>query len=85
MNPEARDITIEIKVNSKEKARASARAKELGIGLSTWYRSLGNEALEHQHRKPAALPGESRGCPGPGHVASRNKVVRGAVSGRRAW
>lgn len=84
MNPAARNTTIEVLVNDTEKSAAAALCKELGIGLSTWYRGLGNAAVQ-QHRKPLPLPGESRGCRGPGRIASRASAVKGAVSGRRTF
>lgn len=78
-NPEARDDTIEICVNSKEKSDAKTFCKMLGIGVSTWYRNLGNAEMQ-RHGMPSAAPKESRGCPGRGRLASR---PRGVTNGRR--
>ena len=45
-NPEARDDVIEICVNSREKNDAKKFCKLLGIGVSTWYRNLGNAEIQ---------------------------------------
>lgn len=69
-NPEARTTTIEILVNDSEKTAAKALCKALGIGLSTWYRGLGNAEIK-RHGKSASHLKESRHCPGVGQPASR--------------
>lgn len=77
MNQAARTTTIEILVNDDEKSAAKALCKTLGIGLSTWYRGLGNAAVQ-QHRSPPARPTESRHCRGAGRVANRASGPKGA-------
>ena len=63
MNKNARYITAEVLLNEQEKRSAVAVCKDLGIGLSTWYRGLGNAAIR-THGMPPAPPKESRGCRG---------------------
>ena len=70
MNPNARYITAEVLLNDEEKESALAVCRALGIGLSTWYRALGNEAVR-THRSPPAPPKEPGGCRGIGKPASR--------------
>jgi hypothetical protein len=77
-NPEARYDTIEICVNPQEKSDAKAHCKALGIGLSTWYRGLGNAELQ-RHGKSASHPKESRHCPGVGRPANRAGGAKGAM------
>ena len=67
-NPEARDDTIEICVNSREKRDAKEFCKAIGIGVSTWYRNLGNAEMQ-RHGKPPAKPKEAGGCRGAGRRA----------------
>jgi len=83
-NPEARDDTIEICVNSREKSDAKAFCKLLGIGVSTWYRNLGNAEIQ-RHGMPPAPPKESRGCRGVGRPASRASGAKAAKNLRRSW
>jgi hypothetical protein len=79
MNHAARTIPIEVLLNDEEKSAAKALCKNLGIGLSTWYRGLGNAEVQ-RNGKPPAPPKESRGCRGVGRPASRG---RGVSSARR--
>lgn len=72
MNKNARYITAEVLLNEQEKHGAAAVCKDLGIGLSTWYRGLGNAAVR-AHGMPPAPPRESRACRG-GRPASRASV-----------
>lgn len=78
MNHAARTTTIEVLVNDEEKSAATALCKALGIGLSTWYRGLGNVAVQ-QHRMPPAPPRESRHCRGVGRPASRAGGAKGGA------
>jgi hypothetical protein len=77
-NPEARDDTIEICVNSKEKSDAKKHCKALGIAVSTWYRNLGNTELQ-RHGMPPAKPREAGGCRGVGRPANRAGGAKGAM------
>jgi hypothetical protein len=77
-NPEARVDTIEICVNEAEKNAAKALCKALGIGVSTWYRNLGNAELQ-RHGKPPSRPKESGHCRGVGRPASRAGSGKGGV------
>lgn len=61
---------VEVLVSDKEKRSAKEVAKAAGLGLSAWYRSLGNEAIR-RHGTAAQHPKESRHCPGRGRMASR--------------
>lgn len=70
---------VEVLVSDTEKRSAKEVAKAAGLGLSAWYRSLGNEAIRRHGTGPARGP-ESRHCPGPGRPAAR---ARGVASGRR--
>jgi hypothetical protein len=63
MSSSTRINNIEVCLNDEEKGGAIALCKVLGIGLSTWYRGLGNEEIQ-RHRTPPAPPRESRGCRG---------------------
>lgn len=72
MNPNARYITAEVLLSDQEKRRAVEVCKDLGIGLSTWYRGLGNAAAR-AHGMPPAPPKESRHCRGQHTPASRAK------------
>lgn len=78
MNHAARTTTIEVLVNDAEKSGAAELCKTLGIGLSTWYRGLGNAEVR-RHGMPPAAPKESRGCPGPGRQACRPRGAKGGV------
>lgn len=78
MNHAARTTTIEVLVNEDEKNAAKALAKAFGMGLSTWYRGLGNAAVQ-QHRMPPAPPRESRNCRGVGRPANRAGGAKGSV------
>jgi hypothetical protein len=78
MNHAARTTTIEILVNDSEKNAAKALCKALGIGLSTWYRGLGNAELQ-RHGKSVSHPKESRHCPGVGRPANRAGGAKGAM------
>lgn len=69
MNKNVRYITAEVLLNEQEKRSAAAVCRDLGIGLSTWYRGLGNAAVQ-AHGKPPAPVRESRACRG-GKTASR--------------
>lgn len=70
---------VEVLVSDKEKRSAKEVARAAGLGLSAWYRSLGNEAIRRHGTGPA--PGkESRHCPGPGRPAVR---ARGVSTARR--
>jgi hypothetical protein len=77
-NPEARIDTIEVCVNEAEKNAAKALCKALGIGVSTWYRNLGNAELQ-RHGMPPGKPKESGGCRGVGRPASRAGGAKGAM------
>ena len=77
-NPEARVDTIEICVNEAEKNAAKALCKALGIGVSTWYRNLGNAELQ-RHGTPPGKPKESGACRGVGRPASRAGGAKGAM------
>jgi hypothetical protein len=77
-NPDARIETIEICVNHSEKSAAKALCKALGIGVSAWYRGLGNAELQ-RHGTPPAKPKESRHCRGVGRPASRAGGAKGSV------
>lgn len=79
MNQNARTTTIEVLVNDDEKSSAAALCKVLGIGLSTWYRGLGNAEVR-RHGMPPDRPRESRHCRGVGRPASRGAA---AMSQRR--
>lgn len=70
LNPNTRCITAEVLLNPTEKEDHFAVAKAKGMGLSTWYRGLGNEAVR-AHRSPPPPPKESRVCRGRGKQASR--------------
>ena len=83
-NPEARDDTIEICVNRREKSDAKAFCKLLGIGVSTWYRNLGNAEIQ-RHGMPPAKPKEAGGCRGVGRPASRASGAKAAKNLRRSW
>lgn len=83
-NPEARTDIVEVCVNTIEKSEAKAHCKAIGIGLSAWYRSLGNAELQ-RHRNGAPAPKESRGCPGAGRLATRASGAKGAKNMRRSW
>ena len=78
MNHAARTTTIEILVNDTEKNAAKALCKTLGIGLSTWYRGLGNAEVQ-RHGMPPSPPKESRHCRGVGRPASRAGGPKGGV------
>jgi len=78
MNHAARTTTIEILVNDEEKTAAKTLCKALGIGLSTWYRGLGNAAVQ-QHGMPPARPKESRHCRGVGRPANRACGAKGGA------
>lgn len=69
-NPNARTVPVEVLLNDEEKSQAKAFCKTLGLGLSAWYRSLGNEAIR-RHGTGPAVSKESRHCPGRGRMASR--------------
>ncbi|MGI4717235.1 MAG: hypothetical protein ACRYGO_07420 [Janthinobacterium lividum] len=75
----ARINRVEVLVSDKEKRSAKEVAKAAGLGLSAWYRSLGNEAIRRHGTGPASGK-ESRHCPGPGRPAAR---ARGVNNGRR--
>lgn len=79
LNLNARTIPVEVLLNDDEKSQAKAFCKTLGLGLSAWYRSLGNEAIRRHGTGPATGK-ESRHCPGPGRPAAR---ARGVSNGRR--
>lgn len=79
MNQNARHITAEVLLNEEEKRNAVAVCKALGIGLSTWYRGLGNAAVSTHGKRPRP-PAESRLCRGVGKAASR---ASGALFERR--
>ncbi len=70
---------VEVLVNNKEKRSHKEVARAVGLGLSAWYRTLGNDAV-HSHGSGPARGPESRHCPGPGRPAAR---ARGVASGRR--
>lgn len=70
---------VEVLVSDKEKRSAKEVARAAGLGLSAWYRSLGNEAIRRHGTGPASTK-ESRHCPGPGRPAAR---ARGVNNGRR--
>lgn len=78
MNHAARVIPIEVLLNDEEKNAAKALAKSLGMGLSTWYRGLGNAEVQ-RHGKPPAAPKESRHCRGVGRPANRAGGAKGGV------
>lgn len=78
MNPKTRFITVEVLLNEQEKRGAAAVCKDLGIGLSTWYRGLGNAATR-AHGKPPAPPKESRGCRGMRPASRAGMMVRRQV------
>lgn len=78
-NPDARLDTIEVCVSPTEKSAAKALCKSLGIGVSTWYRNLGNAELQ-RHGTGGTRAAEPRHCPGRGRPASR---ARGVNNGRR--
>lgn len=63
MNLNARYITAEVSLNETEKRRHVEVCKDLGIGLSTWYRGLANAAAR-AHGMPPSRPREPRNCPG---------------------
>lgn len=63
MNPNARYITAEVSLNEQEKRRHVEVCKDLGIGLSTWYRGLANAAAR-VHGMPPAPPKEPRNLRG---------------------
>ena len=77
-NPEARDDVIEICVNSREKNDAKKFCKLLGIGVSTWYRNLGNAEIQ-RHGMPPGKPKEAGGCRGVGRPANRAGGAKGAM------
>jgi len=70
---------VEVLVNDQEKRNAKEVAKAAGLGLSAWYRSLGNEAIR-RHGTTAPPSQESRHCPGRGRPAAR---ARGVNTARR--
>lgn len=70
LNPKTRYITAEILLNKMEKKDAVSVSTELGMGLSTWYRNLGIEAVR-AHRSPPPAHKEPRVCRGVGKPASR--------------
>lgn len=78
MNHAARTTTIEILVNDAEKNAAKDLCKKLGIGLSTWYRGLGNAEVQ-RNGKPPMHQKESRACPGVGRPACRGRNVKGGA------
>lgn len=70
---------VEVLVSDTEKRSAKEVARAAGLGLSAWYRTLGNEAIRRHGSGP--VPGrESRHCPGIGRPAAR---ARGVATGRR--
>ena len=75
----ARINRVEVLVSDKEKRTAKEVAKAAGLGLSAWYRSLGNEAIRRHGTGPVPAK-ESRHCPGRGRPASR---ASGVTSARR--
>lgn len=79
LNPNTRFITAEVLLNKMEKQDAASVSAELGMGLSTWYRNLGIEAVR-AHRSPPPAPKEPRVCRGMGKQASRG---HGFMSQRR--
>ncbi|GEM_PF-6395464 len=78
-NEDARIHRVEVLVSTTEKSQAKEVAAAAGLGLSAWFRTLGNEAIRRHGSGP--IPNrESRHCPGRGRPAAR---ARGVVSGRR--
>lgn len=70
---------VEVLVSTSEKSKAKEVAAAAGLGLSAWFRTLGNEAVRRHGSGP--VPGkESRHCPGRGRPAAR---ARGVATGRR--
>lgn len=65
---------VEVLVNNKEKRSHKEEAKAAGLGLSAWYRTLGNDEVRRHGSGPARGP-ESRHCPGPGRPAARARDV----------
>jgi len=65
---------VEVLVSDQEKRSAKEVAKAAGLGLSAWYRTLGNEAVR-RHGTGPGRPQESRHCPGPGRPAARARGV----------
>lgn len=70
---------VEVLVSDTEKRSAKEVAKAAGLGLSAWYRTLGNEAVRRHGSGPVPSR-ESRHCPGIGRPAAR---ARGMATGRR--
>jgi hypothetical protein len=77
MNLNARYITAEVSLNESEKRRHVEVCKDLGIGLSTWYRGLANAAARVHGMPPAPKrePGNCRGM----RPASRAGGAKGAM------
>lgn len=70
---------VEVLVSTTEKSNHKEVAAAAGLGLSAWFRTLGNEAVR-RHGSGPVTGKESRHCPGRGRPAAR---ARGVVSGRR--
>lgn len=79
LNPATRIETVEVKLNPEELASLDGLRKLFGLGRSPFLRALSNVAA-HTHGMAPPRSRESRGCPGPGRLASRS---RGMSTGRR--
>jgi hypothetical protein len=77
MNLNARYITAEVSLNEAEKRRHVEVCRDLGIGLSTWYRGLANAAAR-VHGMPPAPPREPSNCRGM-RPASRAAAAKGSM------
>ncbi len=84
LNPNTRTECLETLLNPAEMDRFNALSKLLGISKSALSRGFINSEVQ-RHGIGAPPSRESRGCRGAGRLASRASVVKGAISGRRAW
>lgn len=74
MNPNTRTVCIEVLLNEAEETRLDKLRR--GLGRSPYFRALLDEA-DQAHGMPPARPKESRGCRGPGKMASRGAAPLG--------
>jgi hypothetical protein len=84
LNPKTRTECVEVLMNPAELSGLDRICQSFGMARSTFLRGLSNSAVR-THGTAPSFSGESRGCRGPGRMASRASAVKGATYGRRTF